>query len=142
MTHSLKYLYIIIYKLLPGLFFITCLLLFFQNVELMTPPQIRVMRRERTPLSLLNSSLRCRNAVLPCCWTHLTTLLYIFEGPWYHTHMHRHTLHSYTNVLQMTIKCTPRHFNCRYHCMKTTNLSNSVFILLFSHNLYNMFCMC
>lgn len=75
-------------KLSPGLCFITCRNFFFQYTKLMTLSQGRVVRRERTPLILWNSRLRCTNTVLPCCWSHLTKLLYISEGLWYCTHIH------------------------------------------------------
>lgn len=63
----------------PDLCFVTCLDLFFQRSELMT--QRRVVRRERSPLKLWNR-LRHTDALLPCCWTHLTKLLYISVEPW------------------------------------------------------------
>lgn len=62
--------------------------IFFQSTELMTQSQRRVVRRERTLLNLWNSRLRIPNTLLPCCWSHLTKLLYTSEGLWYCTHIH------------------------------------------------------
>lgn len=117
-------------KLSPGLCLISCLNLFLQWLELMTLSLRRVVRRERTPLKLWNSSLRCTDTLLPCCWTHLTKLLYISEGPWYSAHIHGHMdTCSHTRIeiptLHVTMYCKSSFINFVF-CMKTTTVYFSV----------------
>lgn len=68
-------------KLSPGLLH-DLSQLFFQHAKVVSLSQRRVLRRERPPLKLWMSRLKCTDAQLPCCWTRSTNLPYISEGPW------------------------------------------------------------